>query len=106
MNERTSENERKRWEWKKRQKLDVRYQPYRKICMYYSRNLSLSLLDFYHIVAMYYDALRNDEMQVSISFLRVNKFMRNFISYFENQIKSNKFAQSFTYWKEEKNGNE
>lgn len=72
----------------------------------FEKSLSLSLLDFYHIVAMYYDALRNDEMQVSISFLRVNKFMRNFISYFENQIKSNKFAQSFTYWKEEKNGNE
>lgn len=67
---------------------------------------SLFLLDFYHIVAMYYDALRNDEMQVSISFLHVNKFMRNFISYLENQIKSNEFAQSFTYWKEEKNGNE
>lgn len=36
--------------------------------MYYSQNLSLSLslLDFYHIVTI--DALRNDEMQVSISF--------------------------------------
>ena len=31
-----------------------------------SLSLSLSLLDFYHIVAI--DALRNDEMHVSISF--------------------------------------
>lgn len=57
--------------------------------MYYSQKfLSLSLLDFYHIVAI--DALRNDEMQVF--FFACQRIYEKF-HILENQIKSNEFVQ-------------